>query len=269
MKNILTSAFFFIVINSNAQSVADSFYKQAKQYDSLGNVVKAVEYYTKTIEADQKFLNAYFNRGSILAQQKKYQEALNDFKNFDKISPNDFEVQYLMAACYYYLGDKGISFELVNKSLKSKEDFFDALKLRGTIYLEKGEHTKAIEDLNKALLLNKNASDIYFIIGSCYEKNDNKEDALNSYYTSEKLGYNSDELFNNIGNMLSQQKDYTKALIYFGKAISINSNNSLYYYNEGVAFYALGFKQSAIDSWKKAKNLGYNLFNEEIKKMID
>lgn len=271
MKNIiLFFALLSFTYTTNAQSVADDFYKQAKQYSSVGDVAKAVEYYSKTIEADPKFLNAYFNRGSILAQQNKYQEALNDFINFNKISPNDYEVEYLMAACHYYLGDKNISFELVNKALKNKQDFFDALKLRGTIYLEKGEHTKAIDDLNRASLIRTNDYDLYYMSGFCYEALNDSTNALKNYLKAEELGYNKDAaVFNNIGNLLSKQGDYNKALIYFGNAIAINNNFALAFYNQGIAYDRLGFRDNALKSWRKAKELGFTNFSAPISEILN
>ena len=269
MKDILTAILLLLLTKANCQSVAEGLYRQAKTFDSLGNTIKAVEYYTKTIEVDPKWSNAYFNRGSILAQQKKYTEALSDFKIFDQLSPDDFEVQYLMAACNYYLGDKSVSFTLVNKSLKRKEPFFDALKLRGTIYLERGEPKEAIEDLNKALLIRANDYDIYYMRGFCYEALNDNTNALNSYLKAEGLGYSNDVVFNNIGNLFTKQNDFNKALIYFGKAININNKFALAYYNQGIAYDQLGFTESALNSLRMAKELGFSAFNKRTLEVLN
>jgi tetratricopeptide (TPR) repeat protein len=269
--NVIRVFILFSIISSfqaSAQSATD-LYQQAKQYDTAGDYDNALKYYTKTLEADPKFVNAYFKRGVILANRKKYKLALSDFQAFDKMEPGDYEAEYLMAACRYYLGEKAVALELVNKSLKTKPDFFDALKLRGTLYMDQRNYPKAIADLEHAVAINKKAMDVYFILGSCFEKSGNSDSALYYYYLSEKMGYNSDELFNNTGNILSHRLDYNKALIYFGKAIAANPNKAIYYYNEGIAYYSLGFDQAAITSWKKAKELGFTAFDEEIRKMLE
>jgi|GEM_PF-5256814 len=267
--NLYFLFFLFSAFNTSAQTTAADLYKQAKQYDNAGDQENALKCYTKTLEADPAFVNAYFKRGVILANRKKYRLALNDFQAFDKMEPGDEEAEYLMAACHYYLGDKAAAFELVSKSLKKKPAFFDALKLRGTLYMEQRHYSKAIADLEQAVAVNKKAMDVYFILGSCFEKSGNSDSALYYYYLSEKLGYNSDELFNNTGNILSHRQDYNKALIYFGKAIAANPDKAVYYYNEGIAYYSLGFDQAAITSWKKAKALGFTAFDEEIRKMME
>lgn len=262
--------FFYLLVllimtlNVYSQSNADLFYKRAKEYDANGDSENAIIYYSKTIKTNPKFLNAYFNRGSILASENKYQEALNDFQSFDSINPNDFEVQYLIAACNYYLGKKNISFEFVNKSLNQKKDFFDALKLRGTIYLEDNKYQKAIEDFNRALLIHTNDYDVYFMSGFCYEALNKSNNALKRYFKAEDLGYVNDVLFNNIGSLLSKQNNYYDALTYFDKAISVNDTFALAYYNQGIAYNQLGFKDTALKSCKKAQELGFKNFNNEI-----
>ncbi len=265
---ILFLTFFALVFATKAQSVADTFYRQARQYDSLSNFERANEYYTKTIEEDANFLNAYFNRGSILATQKKYELALNDFKTFDSISPDDFEVQYLMAACYYYLGDKNISLDLVNKSLKSRMNFFDALKLRGTLYLENEEYANAIEDFNTSLLIRTNDYEIYYMSGFCYDALNDSINALDNYLKAEDLGYKDEILFNNIGSLLVKLEDFEKALKYYEKALAINNNFALAYYNQGIANDQLGFRDSALKSWQKAQELGFTSFSEKILKIL-
>lgn len=270
MKKIfLFFTFLALVFATSAQSLADDFYRQARQYDSLSNFEKAIEYYTKTIEVDSNFLNAYFNRGSILATEKKYELALNDFKTFDRISPDDFEVQYLMAACYYYLGDKATSLALVNKSLNGMFDFIDALKLRGTLYLEKGEYANAIKDFNNSLLTQFNDYEIYYMSGFCYEALNDSILALNNYLKAEDLGFKNEILFNNIGSLLVKLTDFENALKYFEKAIAINNNFALAYYNQGIANDQLGFRDSALKSWHKAQELGFTDFSDKIIKILN
>lgn len=268
MKCVIVLIWIYIPFCVFTQSTADNYYKKAKVFDSLGNMEKAVEYYTKTINQDSTYLNAYFNKGTILTQQQDYHEALETFKIFNTQSPDDNEVLYLMATCYYYLNNNEKSFELVNKSLKINDDFFDAHKLRGFLYSIKGEYDKAIVDFDQALLL-RDAADIFYLKGICYEKLGLNDRALNQYFLSEKNGYINDALFNNIGNLLNNQNDKLKAIVYFDKAIKINPNVSIYYYNKGVATFDLGLKDQAINCWKKAKKLGYNSFSDEILKLIN
>jgi len=107
------------------------------------------------------------------------------------------------------------------------------------------------------------------MLGYCKEQVKEFKEAMNNYLISESLGFYNDELFNSIGHLNVQEKDFNKGLIYFNKSISVNPKYALAHYNKGIALYALGFKESAIESWNKSKEFGFANFDKEIIEIIE
>jgi len=58
---------------------SSSYFHRAMECESAGSYDDAVVGYTRAIQLDRKFSLAYFNRGSILANQGKIEDAANDF----------------------------------------------------------------------------------------------------------------------------------------------------------------------------------------------
>lgn len=267
MKYVISGILTLQSICSFSQSTADDFYRLAKYNDSLGNMNTAVEYYSKTLEVNPSYLNAYFNRGSILAQQNKYQAALVDFKKFDSISPNDFEVLYLMGACNYYLKDKSTSEKLVDKALKDNPDFFEANKLKGSLLLDRNSFNEAITIINKALN-QKTDPELYSMLGVAYDGLKDNQNAFENYLKAERGGYSHPLLFNNLGRLYTIKKDQNTALIYFNRALEIDPAFSVCYYNKGIALNEMGFTKLALESWTKAYETGFRNFSASELKSI-
>ena len=51
-------------------------------------------------------------------------------------------------------------------------------------------------------------------------------------------------------------KEYTKAIKDFEQGVSINPNSSFGYYNMDVAYFNLGNKEKAVESFQSAARLG-------------
>jgi len=130
-----------------AQKSDEEFYALAKQYDLSKDFSKAVDYYTKTIALNSKYANAYYNRGMISLEQKKFKQALTDFEAYDKIIPNDPEAIYNIGGCLYYLNDKEKSMEFLNKAIKLKPNYFDPLKMKAVIFYERKMFTETVSVL--------------------------------------------------------------------------------------------------------------------------
>ena len=78
------------------------FYK-AVAYQSLNNDDLAYDNYTKTIELNKKMVDAYYNRGQIIAKDNPKQ-ALDDFVSAVALDPKFIDAYYAIAAIQKNLG---------------------------------------------------------------------------------------------------------------------------------------------------------------------
>ena len=78
--------------------------KIANIYKLKGNNAKAISFYDKIISIDKDSTDAYFNKGLVFANQKKYDEAIKCFEKVTEISP-EYPYAYYSLAMAYELKD--------------------------------------------------------------------------------------------------------------------------------------------------------------------
>ncbi len=88
--------------------------KIANIYKLLGNNAKALSFYDKVLTIDSNNVDAYFNKGLVLASQKNYDESIQCFETVIKLSPD-----YPYA--YYSLG---LAYEQKEDSEKALEYYY-------------------------------------------------------------------------------------------------------------------------------------------------
>lgn len=268
LKYILLSTIITASYIGISQNTANDFFLKGKEAKTLNNNQKAIEFYTKSIEVDSMFFKSYFNRGSILAEQQKYERALHDFIIVDRLFPNFNQNLYLTGVCYYYLNKKEKALQFIEKSLSIEPLFYDSQKLKGILYLEKGNYTKSLEGLIVADRLKPNNCEISYLMAFCYEGIKQINNALNKYLHSEKLGCGNAEIYNNIGVIYFQLKNYEYAIKYFEKALITDNLNGLVYNNIGLVFYDKNDNEKALKYWNKAKGIGFKNFNSDAKILL-
>lgn len=105
--------------NPKAISMADSlikrdtlhlhpepYYVKGVYYSNTNDKTNAVRLFDETIQRDHRFLNAYIEKGKILLEQKKVNEALKTFQLANTISPAFPDAWYWMGQCQEALGQK-------------------------------------------------------------------------------------------------------------------------------------------------------------------
>ena len=123
----------------------------------------AEKYLSKVLEAKQGTLTkediTLFNRlGIALRGQGKWKEAMENYTNALKISPDDEGLHYNMGMAYFDGGDKRMAARCFEKALKINPDFYKASEAvamnLGTIFSELKEYEWAIPCFESALQLN-------------------------------------------------------------------------------------------------------------------
>ena len=127
--------------NAKALHIADSliskdslklhpepYYIKGMYYSNINNQAKAIQLFDATIKTDHRFLNAYIEKGKILFDQKKTNEALKTFQLANTITPSFPDAWYWIGRCQEILGDKAEAkqnyekaFELDNTFIEAKE----------------------------------------------------------------------------------------------------------------------------------------------------
>lgn len=209
-------------------SAYEYFARGAGYYEKL-EYDKAIESFTKAIEIDESYQNAYVYRGCAYYLKKLYVEAVKDYTKAIKLDP------------------KGAN----------------AYINRGTAYVYKGLYGQAIDDYTKAIELNPTNELAYLARGNAYRAKFLFEMAHSDYSKAIELNsknaiayiYRAD-----ISSFDEAVKDYTRAIeldpknadAYYGRSVAYYNK----YYHGGLYDGGEDFKNKADDDGRKATELG-------------
>lgn len=245
----------------------------------MDRLLKKIDEYTGQINLNPSDKQLYMDRAILYNKTEKFDLAMNDYDKIIKIDPQD-ENAYYERACewynwkIYYLNERPnreeiekntilylekaliikekpqfyyriaeIEFNLLNenekalkmckKALKIEGETVDLCKLLGEIYNELGYYLEAIECFGKVLKLKKD-SDAYFFRGIAYCN----------------LAM---ELTNSEEYVKGEVSDlYEEAINDYDKAIELDSENVILYYNRAELGYEIfGEREEVIKYYKK------------------
>jgi hypothetical protein len=109
-----------------------------KAYNTNSNTLK-IEYYSKAIELNPNYFDAYYKRAEVYRYSNQYQKAIYDYSKAIELDPN-------------YIGVSNFAIKpLVNVYIN-----------RGLTYIKLGQHQKAINDFNKVIELDPNSISAYY-----------------------------------------------------------------------------------------------------------
>lgn len=86
---------------------AQPYYLKGVYYANTGNVAQALDYFNQAIAHDYNFYDAYMDKGALLYEQKKYNEALHVFELVTRITPAYADGYFWAGKCHEALGKKG------------------------------------------------------------------------------------------------------------------------------------------------------------------
>lgn len=125
--------------NAKAVQIADSligkdsldifpepYYVKGMYYSNTNDKAKAIQLFDATIKRDHRFLNAYIEKGKILLDQKKTNEALKTFQLANTITPSFPDAWYWIGRCQEILGDKAEAKQNYEKAYELDNTFTEA-----------------------------------------------------------------------------------------------------------------------------------------------
>ncbi len=242
---------------------AEELLAQAFSYSQQGEDEKAIEYYTKAIEADPLYGQPYINRGSIYASSGDPEKGLANFNKGLELDPtnaagyvnraaanrtlgnldealsdvtsclrfSDDEYTTLRAlhtggAIYDEKGETALALAAYSAALEIDELFEFTLLARGQVYLKQEDWLRAFQDLVLALELTEQADVqeiIFELLMGVYPEGTTYEDAMAA---SEE--YSAQAI------QYSESGNYESSIEAWAKAIEIDPLNSEFYYQRSI-----------------------------------
>jgi tetratricopeptide (TPR) repeat protein len=122
---------------------AYKYYESGLEKDACNDFDGAILDYTKAIEIDKKFIDAYRNRASVYCSLGNYEGAIEDYSKIIELNPEDI----------YAYEDRGLSKYSLKNYIGAIEDFNEIIKLdeNSKIYSLRGKMKRFLKDYNQAL----------------------------------------------------------------------------------------------------------------------
>ena len=233
------------------------YYVEKGNYQySIGNIEKAKLFYKKAIDLDKKFFTAYFNLAILLQKEKKFQEAIIEFKNSLRINPDYFGIYINLSNCYEDIGDNTSAIKILQVGL-NKNSNYEIIYNLSLIYKKIGNIDRANYYCLKALQLEPNSKKALRLSGNILTKKNLIDDALKSYHKSLSLNNKSSKEFESLlltdiaeCHLLSGEAD--KAILFLQKAKKMDQNNIESYNILSQAYKSIGNFSKAIKYFKIA-----------------
>ena len=111
---------------------------------------KAIEDYTRAINLDPKYINAYVERSFLYGLNGKYSKAISDANVAIKLNPKNPIPYRIRGDWNLKLANYDNALKDYNKAIILEPDFGPTYAARGEVYQLKKLNAKAIEDFNKA-----------------------------------------------------------------------------------------------------------------------
>lgn len=183
-------------------------------------------------------------------KEKQFRELLSKHPEYE------YKISAFLANILFDNGKLDECILIIEKLLSLDDVFEDKNRLYYVIadcYAEKKDYIKAIEALNKLIDFFPNEEEAYHYVCLLYNKMSEFDKAfatLDRLSALEKLEI-EDEMYYSKGLVYFTQKDYDNALVYFNKALLINSEHEVYNYFIASVYFEKEEWEHAIEWYKK------------------
>ena len=251
---------------------------KATSPDNKQNEYKsAIDHYTKAIELNPEYTEAYCSRGIVHFIRDEFPKAIQDYNQAIELNPEYAEAYYSRGKAYYHKGD--IHESDIDKAI---QDYTQAIKLnpkyaeayysRGIVHFIRDEFPKAIQDYNQAIELNPEYTEAYYSRGKVYLNIEEIPEAIQDYNQAIELNPEYTEAYYSRGKAYYHkgdihESDIDKAIQDYTQAIKLNPKYAEAYYSRGKVYLSREEWGNAEEDLSTAKNMGVGIaarfYNDE------
>jgi tetratricopeptide (TPR) repeat protein len=284
MKCFFFAFLCFSFVASNAQSdSALHYYTIAKQAFSERKFQLAEKNYLKSLTFDAKNATAQVELGLAYVEMRKYAQAINFFKEVEKIEINNTialdniatlsymtfrwedaitygkkcvdmkigkQMHYKIAKSYYNQEDYGNSSKHLQLAANEEPNNADIPYTMANIWLDMSNVKKAVEMFEIALSLDSTKSDWYYETAVVYDNMNDFKKAIPYYEKALAKGLPSDlQVQTTIGMAYINNGSYAKGVEIMEKVIAKKPMDKRIFNDMGYAFYNAKKYKDAIKWW--------------------
>jgi Tfp pilus assembly protein PilF len=200
----------------------------------------------------QDTANSHNNRGMLLLNQGKYDDAIGEFEQAIRSAENLPLARLNIARALYKKKDYDSATKVLNDYLNRQPRSKEAENLLGNIAMEKKEYPEAEKRFRTALEYEPNFTDARNSLGILYNKLGRRENALKEFLRVVSVDPEYSEALNNIGVIYKEQGKTQEAIDTFRKAIAADPEFAGSFSNLALLLEQQGDLKGAEESFRNA-----------------
>ncbi|MBI3501935.1 MAG: tetratricopeptide repeat protein [Bacteroidetes bacterium] len=216
----------------------------------------SITLYADAINHGYKAAIIYNNRGAVLSDSSRNEEALKDFTSLVELKPR------------YPNGwrNKGLVEERLKNFDEAIKSYTEEIKYypddtknylsRGTIYVNRNDFENAIKDFSKMIGLNPNSGEGYYARSEALGKSGKLNEALADINKAIEFSPDNGQAYNNRGIIFSMSGRYQEAVNDFTKSLQLKPGNTGAYTNRALAYKGMKKYSEALQDMMTAKEKG-------------
>lgn len=162
-KNLYVLSFFLLVLHfSSFGQNAKKHVKTGEDFYASQNYTDAIDQYTKAIEIQVDFVDAYILRAQAYAAIKDVENAAKDYKRATAFDPKNEELYYKSGKLFAELGEDSIAIVMLSKSIELKKKYLAPYRILVQSYLNEGNFDKALVTSSKWVELDESDRSYYY-----------------------------------------------------------------------------------------------------------
>ena len=197
----------------------------------------------------------YLRKGEVLAEERRYSEALAAFEKAVELNPNLEEAWYNKGNILVRMSRNTDALNAYEKLVKMHPEKSEVWYNRGNVLVKLKRYSEALESYDRALEIQPNDDEAWHNRGVLLRKFKRYGEALASYERALEIQPNKYETWHNRGNVLGKLKRYEEAIVSYDRAITIDAGKREVWLNRAVALCKLKRYEQAIASFEQAIGL--------------
>ncbi|MFO7827137.1 MAG: tetratricopeptide repeat protein [Bacteroidales bacterium] len=199
-------------------------YKTGKDFAASGNYEDAIAQYTKLIEENPEYTDAYLARADAYEKSGQKAEAASDYKRATAFEDKDKTIYYNAGRLYYDLEQYEDAIPMLSKVTSMDKKHMDAYRLKMESYIALEQYDKALKESSELIKLQETGSN-YFRRGFINEKLGNYNQAETDFKRSIEKSPNALETYVALADVLFKAKNLNESLQNCNKALQIDDKS--------------------------------------------
>ncbi len=246
LKNKMVMIFSFIYI---LWFCFASFQRTKVWHDSIS-------LYTNAIDNGYKAAIIYNNRGKVLSDSSRNEEALKDFSSLVELKPRYPNGWRHKALIQERLEKKDEAIKSYTEEIKYFPDDTKNYLSRGTLLEGKNDFENAIKDFSKIIELSPNTGEGYYARAEAEGKSGKMTEALADINKAIAFAPDNGQAYNNRGIIFSMSGKFQEAVNDFTKSLQLKPDNYGAYTNRALAYKGMGKYSEALQDMMTARKKG-------------